>query len=297
MRILIAEDDRIPRCVLERTLQGWGHEVLTTCDGLAAWEVLQGDDAPKLAILDWMMPGLDGPQVCRKVRGLARREPTYCILLTARNAKADVAAGLGMQDLIAEGNMGLVRAVEAFDPSMDVRFSTYASYWIKQSIKRVIINSGKTIRLPAYTVELLSKWRRATAKLQEELGRAPTPEEIAAQLKLSKRQFHIVKMAINVQNAGAQEEEDRSVHETLTDHRCATPDAALALSDDLGKVLALLDNMDPRDAAVLRLRFGLSGEDPKTLKEIGDRLSLTRERVRQIERNALDQLREGLETA
>ena len=104
MRILIAEDELVPRCVLERTLREWGHEVVTGFDGLAAWEVFQGEDAPRLAILDWMMPGLDGPEVCRRARGLARREPTYCILLTARDGKADVAAGLegGADDYITK---------------------------------------------------------------------------------------------------------------------------------------------------------------------------------------------------
>jgi sigma-B regulation protein RsbU (phosphoserine phosphatase) len=104
MKILIAEDDRIARCVLERTLQDWGHEVVTACDGLAAWEALQGEEVPRLAILDWMMPGLDGPEVCRRARGLARQEPTYCILLTARNEKADVAAGLegGADDYVTK---------------------------------------------------------------------------------------------------------------------------------------------------------------------------------------------------
>src|SRR3982750_3135369 len=94
--------------------------------------------------------------------------------------------GLSLEDLIAEGNLGLLRAVEGFDPSMNTRFSTYASYWIKQSIKRLVINTAKTVRLPAYMVDLLTKWRRATAKLQEELGRAPTEEEVAQDLGLPK---------------------------------------------------------------------------------------------------------------
>jgi RNA polymerase primary sigma factor len=206
-------------------------------------------------------------------------------------------AGLGLQDLIEEGNLGLLRAVEGFDPSMNTRFSTYASYWIKQSIKRAVINSGKTIRLPAYIVELLTKWRRATAQLHETLNRAPTPEEVAARLKISKRQFKIVRMALSVQNAGSQADEELTPDETIKDGRSAAPDAAMAQSDDLRRVLGQLSKMDQRAAAVLRLRFGLGGDNPMTLAEIGDRLNLTRERVRQIEREALDQLREGLEAA
>src|SRR5437867_9482128 len=106
--------------------------------------------------------------------------------LVVNIARSYTGKGLGLQDLIAEGNLGLMRAVEGFDPSMNTRFSTYASYWIKQSIKRAVINTGKTIRIPAYMNELLVKWRRATARLQDELGRTPTYEEIAASLKLPK---------------------------------------------------------------------------------------------------------------
>ncbi len=101
--------------------------------------------------------------------------------LVVNIARSYTGKGLGLQDLIEEGNLGLLRAVEGFDPTMNTRFSTYASYWIKQSIKRALVNTAKTIRIPAYMVELLAKWRRATAKLQEELGRAPTQEEIAQQ--------------------------------------------------------------------------------------------------------------------
>ena len=181
---------------------------------------------------------------------------------------------------------------------MNTRFSTYASYWIRQSIKRALVNTGKTIRIPAYMVELLTKWRRASAQLQEELGRTPTNEEIARSMNLSKKKLAIIKKAIRVYNAGPQADQADdgwSLDETLMDGRARTPDAEMLESDDLRQALTMLDKLEDREAAVLRLRFGLGGEDPKTLKEIGEILGLTRERVRQIENEALGKLREGLE--
>ncbi|HZY88883.1 MAG TPA: RNA polymerase sigma factor RpoD/SigA [Gemmataceae bacterium] len=220
--------------------------------------------------------------------------------LVVNIARSYVGKGLSLEDLIAEGNLGLLRAVEGFDPGMNTRFSTYASYWIKQSIKRLVINTAKTIRLPAYMVELLTKWRRATAKLQEELGRAPTEEEVAHDLGLPKKKLNIIKKALRIHNGGPQgnrEEEGGTLDEMLPDLRCKAPDAAMADNDELRQVLGLLETMDAREATVLRLRFGLDGEDPMTLKEIGDRLGLTRERVRQIEREALAALGEGLQAS
>jgi RNA polymerase primary sigma factor len=208
--------------------------------------------------------------------------------------------GLGLEDLIAEGNLGLVRAVEAFDPSRDTRFSTYASYWIKQSIKRTLVNTAKSIRLPAYTVELLTKWRRATAQLQEELGRAPTTEEVANKLNLSRKKLAIVNKAIRIANAGPQTdqpEEGRSLEELLMDENGQTPDVRLAHGEELHQVLHCLDQLENREATVLRLRFGLNNEPPQTLSEIGARLGLTRERVRQIEREALGKLSERLQAS
>jgi RNA polymerase primary sigma factor len=217
--------------------------------------------------------------------------------LVVNIARSYTGKGLGLQDLIAEGNLGLLRAVEGFDPSMNTRFSTYASYWIKQSIKRAVINTGKTIRIPAYMNELLVKWRRATAKLQDELGRPATQEEIAASLNLPRKKLAIIRKAIRIYNASPQTDQTdtgRSIDETLMDETSPAPDANLVRADDLQQVMGLLDTMDKREAAVLRLRFGLDGEEPKTLKEIGDRLGLTRERVRQIESEALGKLGESM---
>src|SRR5438067_321143 len=125
-------------------------------------------------------------------------------------ARGYTGKGLSLQDLIEEGNLGLLRAVEGFDPTMNTRFSTYASYWIKQSIKRALVNTAKTIRIPAYMVELLAKWRRASARLQDELGRSPTPEEIALALDLPKKKLNIIKKAIRIYNATPQTDQTES---------------------------------------------------------------------------------------
>ncbi|HJZ94261.1 MAG TPA: RNA polymerase sigma factor RpoD/SigA [Gemmataceae bacterium] len=217
--------------------------------------------------------------------------------LVVNIARGYTGKGLALQDLIEEGNLGLLRAVEGFDPNMNTRFSTYASYWIKQSIKRALVNTAKTIRIPAYMVELLAKWRRATNQLTDELGRPPTNEETAKFLGLPKKKLNIIKKAIRVYNSAPQTDQTEagwSIDEMLMDNRTRTPDTEMVENDDLRQVMTLLDKMDPREATVLRMRFGLNDEEPKTLKEIGESLGLTRERVRQIESEALQKLSECL---
>lgn len=217
--------------------------------------------------------------------------------LVVNIARSYTGKGLPLQDLIEEGNLGLLRAVEGFDPDMNTRFSTYASYWIKQSIKRALVNSAKTIRIPAYMVELLTKWRRATAKLHDELDRPPTPEEVARELDLPRKKLRIVKKAIQLYNSTPQSDQTEngwSLGEMVADERNKGPEDELIDNDNMVHVFDMLRRMDPREATILRMRFGLDDSEPKTLKEIGENLGLTRERVRQIEHEALERLNRGL---
>lgn len=218
--------------------------------------------------------------------------------LVVNIARGYTGKGLSLQDLIEEGNLGLLRAVEGFDASMNTRFSTYAVYWIKQSIKRALVNTAKAIRIPAYMVQLLAKWRQASARLQDQLGRAPTHEEIARALRLPKKKLSIIKKAIHVYDTTPQSDQTeggRSLDELVMDGNTKPPDLEMLEADDLKHLLDLLDKMDQREAMVIRLRFGLDDNEPKTLQEIGGRLGLTRERVRQIGTEALNKLGQSLQ--
>jgi RNA polymerase primary sigma factor len=203
--------------------------------------------------------------------------------------------GLELADLVAEGTLGLIRAAEAFDPSVGTRFSTYAVYWIKQSMRRAVVNTARTVRVPAYMAHLLVRWHRATAALREQGGRPPTEEEVAERMSLSARKLRLVKDALRTHNAappGERDEDGWTLEELVADGRSEAPDAALASDEEVSEGMRLVEALEPRQREVLRLRFGLDGQKPKTLREIGERLRLTRERVRQIERQALARLRE-----
>ena len=187
--------------------------------------------------------------------------------LVVNIARGYTGKGLTLQDLIEEGNLGLLRAVEGFDPEVGTRFSTYASYWIKQSIKRALINSAKTIRIPAYMVELLSKWRRANARLKEELGRTPTAEEIARILGLPNKKHPIIKKAIHVYTSPPQTDQADSgwsLGEIVMDDRVRNPEEELLETDALRTALELLAELDERESTVLKMRFGLENLETHT---------------------------------
>ena len=218
--------------------------------------------------------------------------------LVVNIARAYTGKGLSFQDLIEEGNLGLLRAVEGFDPKVGTRFSTYASYWIKQSIKRALINCSKAIRIPAYMVEILSKWRKATSHLTEKLGRAPSQEEVVQYLGLPQKKLSIIRKAIMIYNLTPQTDQSESgwsLGEMISDERMRTPDEETVYNDNLSFVMEQLEKMDPRDATVLKMRYGIGEYSQKTLKEIGAALGLTRERVRQIETDAIVRLAEMFE--
>lgn len=207
-------------------------------------------------------------------------------------ARSYVGRGLLLGDLISEGNVGLLRAVEDYDPDRNTRFSTYASYWIKKSIRRALIETSRTVRVPAYAAKLLSQWHRAVTELKKELHRTPTDEEVAGRLGV-KRKPGCVEKASRLRNTrpqGFQEESSTSIQNLLPDGRVEAPDVALAKAEERGHLLRLLDRLPQRAALVLRLHFGLDDEGPMTLEEIGDRLGLTRERVHQIEKATLAEL-------
>jgi RNA polymerase primary sigma factor len=214
--------------------------------------------------------------------------------LVVNIARGYLGKGLNLEDLIEEGNLGLMRAVEGFDGTMDTRFSTYASYWIKQSIRRAVMNNGKPIRLPAYMVSLLSKWRRATTVLADRLGRAPTHEEVGKALRLSKKKMGIVAKAIRVNNLTAHsenlEDDGPALDDVLTDDRNKGAETQLIEADDLDRIFEFLGSLEDREATVIRMRFGLDCYNPMTLREVGENLGLTRERVRQLESQALQKL-------
>lgn len=206
--------------------------------------------------------------------------------------------GMSLGDLIEEGNLGLIRAVDYFDPDRGTRFSTYAAWWIKQSIKRALLENVQPVHVPTYMVALINQWRHTAAELESRLGRAVEVEEMAEVMHLPLRKARIIHRIVEVLgsagDAGGGEgtEDDQLLEATLVDRNTGRPEDSMVAEEEQAKALRLLDAIEPREAQVLRLHYGLGDTRPMTLKEIGKKFGLTRERIRQLRRDALTKLYE-----
>ncbi|MFT4515169.1 MAG: RNA polymerase primary sigma factor [Planctomycetota bacterium] len=210
-------------------------------------------------------------------------------------AKNYVNRGLSFMDLIEEGNIGLMKAVEKFDHNAGCRFSTYATWWIKQGIRRSLVNTVKTVRVPSYMSEIVSRWKATAMELNYRLGRQATTGEIAEELDLPENNWDVVRDTVQANSQpmhSVNDDAGAAFADVIEDTRTRSPEDQILEAMEIGRMHELIERLDTREARILRLRFGLGNGEPMTLKAIGKRFGLTRERVRQMEQQALEKLGE-----
>lgn len=220
--------------------------------------------------------------------------------LVVKIAKDYNGYGLPLSDLISEGNLGLIRAVEKFDPEFGTKFSTYSSWWIKQAVRRALANQSKTIRLPVHVIDKLTRINRINSQLTEELGREPDERELADELDISTKKLNMLRRASQHtlsldQPVGNDESSTTSLTDLVQDSNAADPSIELESQNMHELVKHSMEILNERELRILGLRFGLDGNKPLTLAEIGEEFGVTRERIRQLQNGALQKLRKALE--
>ncbi|MBW2527123.1 MAG: sigma-70 family RNA polymerase sigma factor [Deltaproteobacteria bacterium] len=238
----------------------------------------------------------DARRALRTAQGIKDRMVEANLRLVLYHAKRVSFPGVAMSDVVQEGNLGLMRAVDKFNPRLGYRFSTYASWWIRQAITRAVPEQARSIRLPVHVLELQRRIRRASQSLQQQSDRAPTAAEVGAHIDLSATRVAALEEAAHDAislDMPLSSDTERTIVDTIAGPEDDRADAAAERDDLAAQTRKLLDSLPPREALVLRLRFGVDARAPHTLQQIGDLLGVTRERARQIEAKALRKLQPG----